>query len=323
MAKQLLLSLAASILAVSIALTGCSYVAEHTAPKKQAATSRSAQALSADELFWSTLHGADYEHIEPTLEAETAAYLSATNDAVTTAHVGWLHIWRLSETRRLTAVPATITDEATLSRKYFEEAVSLNPDDARYLGFLASATLAEGSIHQDEAETRRGYYLMLDAIKAYPEFNLFTAGYTMSGQPADSDRYKQALEWQWQNLDVCVGEKVDRNSAEYAKYMPQATDKGIKRVCWDTWIAPHNFEGFFLNMGDMQVKSGDWQTGRKLYENAKLSSTYAQWHFRDVLEQRIREAQQNVAAFNAKPNTANYKPLMGASSFSCVACHQQ
>jgi uncharacterized protein YceK len=323
MAKQLLLTLAAGILVTSMALTGCGYVAEHTAPKKQPATSRTPQALSADELFWSTLHGADYEHIAPALEAETAAYLGGTNDAVATAHVGWLHIWRLSERQRLTAVPATITDDATLSRKYFQEAVALNPNDARYLGFLASATLAEGSIHQDEAETRRGYYLMLDAIKAYPEFNLFTAGYTMSSQPADSDRYKQALEWQWQNLDVCVREKVDRKTAAYAKYMPQATDKGIKRVCWNTWIAPHNFEGFFLNMGDMQVKSGDWQTGRKLYENAKLSSTYAQWNFREVLEQRIRDAQQNVAAFNAKPDTANYKPLMGASSFSCVACHQQ
>jgi uncharacterized protein YceK len=323
MAKQLLLTLAAGILVTSMALTGCGYVAEHTAPKKQPATSRTPQALSADELFWSTLHGADYEHIAPALEAETAAYLGGTNDAVATAHVGWLHIWRLSERQRLTAVPATITDDATLSRKYFQEAVALNPNDARYLGFLASATLAEGSIHQDEAETRRGYYLMLDAIKAYPEFNLFTAGYTMSSQPADSDRYKQALEWQWQNLDVCVGEKVDRKSAAYAKYMPQATDKGIKRACWNTWIAPHNFEGFFLNMGDMQVKSGDWQTGRKLYENAKLSSTYAQWNFREVLEQRIRDAQQNVVAFNAKPDTSNYKPLMGASSFSCVACHQQ
>jgi uncharacterized protein YceK len=315
---------AAGILAICVALlAGCSYVAEHTAPKKQAATSRSQQALSADELFWSTLHDAKYDQIAPALEAETAAYLSAPNDAIAGAHVGWLHIWRLSERRRLATIPATITDDATLSRKYFQEAVALNPDDARYLGFLASATLAEGSIHKDEAETRRGYYLMLDAIKAYPEFNLFTAGYTMSGQPADSDRYKQALEWQWRNLDVCVGEKVDRKSASYAKYMPQATDKGIKRVCWNSWIAPHNFEGFFLNMGDMQVKSGDWQTGQKLYENAKLSPTYAQWRLSEVLEQRIRDAQQNVAAFNAKADAVNYKPLMAASSFSCVACHQQ
>jgi hypothetical protein len=323
MAKLLLSAFTAGILATGLALTSCGYVAEHTAPKKQAAASRTPLALSADELFWSTLHGADYAHIASALEAQTAAYLSAPNDAVSSAHVGWLHIWRLSERQRLSSLPATITDDATLSRKYFEEAVALVPKDARYLGFLASATLAEGNIHHDEAETRRGYFLMLDAIKAYPEFNLFTAGYTMSGLPADSDGYKKALEWQWQNLDACVGEQVDRTSAAYAKYMPQATDKGTKRVCWNTWIAPHNFEGFFLNMGDMQVKSGDWQTGRKLYENAKLSSTYAQWPFREELEQRIRDAEQNVVAFNAKPDAENYKPLMASSSFSCVGCHQQ
>jgi hypothetical protein len=324
MTRHLLFFSAAGIVATGVALfIGWPFLAEHTAPKKHAATSRSQLAVSADELFWSTLHEAKYDQIAPALEAETAAYLSAPNDAVAGAHAGWLHIWRLSERQRLAAMPATITDDATLSRKYFQEAVALNPDDARYLGFLASATLAEGSIHKDEAETRRGYYLMLDAIKAYPEFNLFTAGYTMSGQPADSDGYKQALNWQWQNLDVCVGEKVDRKSGSYAKYMAQATNKGVKRVCWNTWIAPHNFEGFFLNMGDMLVKSGDWQTGQKLYENAKLSPTYAQWHLTELLEQRIRDAQHNVAAFNAKTDAANYTPMMAASSFSCVACHQQ
>jgi hypothetical protein len=305
------------------ALTGCDYVAEHSAPKKQAASSRSPSALTADELFWNTLHGGKYEQIAPALEAETAAYLQNQNDAVTAAHVGWLHIWRISERHRLAAAPATITDDATLSRQYFEQAVALNPDDARFLGFLAAATLAEGSIHHDERETRHGYFMLLDSIKAYPEFNLFTAGYVMSLQPAQSARFKQALEWQWQTLDVCVGEKVDRKTADYARYMKLTTDKGAKRVCWNSWIAPHNFEGFFLNMGDMQVKAGDWQLGQRLYMNAKLSPTYSQWNYRQILEDRIRDAQQNVAAFNAPPGAPQSNPIMDSTAFSCVACHQQ
>lgn len=304
------------------ALAGCAYVAEHSAPKKEAATSRSPTALKADELFWTTLHGGKYDQISPALEAETAAYLQNPNDAVTAAHVGWLHIWRVSERRTLTSAPATITDDVTLSRKYFAEAVALNPNEARYLGFLASATLGEGNIHHDEQETRRGYFMMLDAIKAWPEFNLFTAGYVMSGQPVGSERFKQALDWQWQNLDACVGEKVDRKTAAYAKYMNQETDTGDKRVCWNSQIAPHNFEGFFLNMGDMQVKAGDVETGRKLYNNAKLSSTYSHWKFRQILEDRIRDASDNVAAFNA-PQEGQGKSIMVASSFSCLACHQQ
>lgn len=305
-----------------LSLAGCAWVGVATAPKKIASTERSQQAKAADDLFWTTLHGGAYENIPSALQAETAAYLANPNDHLSAAHTGWLHIWRLSERGRLDQVPPTITDDARLSRKYFEEAVALNPSDARYLGFLASATLAEGNIDKNERETRQGYFMMLDAIKAYPEFNLFTAGYVMSSQPIDSPRFKQALDWQWQNLDVCVGEKVDRQTADYAKYMSLETREGPKRVCWNSWIAPHNFEGFFLNMGDMLVKSGDWKTAQKVYANAKRSSAYAEWKYRDVLEARIRNASDNVANFRMTDAKDDAKRIMNATSFSCTACHQ-
>ena len=80
--------------------------------------------------------------------------------------------------------------------------------------------------------------------------------------------------------------------------MALETTKGQKRVCWNSWIAPYNFEGFFLNMGDMLVKAGQWQTAEKIYANAKLSSTYDAWKFRSVLADRIDQAEANVAIFN-------------------------
>ena len=40
--------------------------------------------------------------------------------------------------------------------------------------------------------------------------------------------------------------------------MTLETKEGARRACWNSRIAPHNLEGFFLNMGDMLVKSGDW-----------------------------------------------------------------
>jgi hypothetical protein len=55
--------------------------------------------------------------------------------------------------------------------------------------------------------------MLLDAIEAWPEFNLFTAGYVMSRLPADSPRFKEGLEWQWRTLDVCVQERIDRVSS--------------------------------------------------------------------------------------------------------------
>jgi hypothetical protein len=312
-----------SVLLVGSMLASCSYLAVLTAPKKVASTERTPAALQADDLFWKTLHGGHYDDIQAGLEAETAAYLASPSDAKTAAHVGWLHIWRIAERDRLAVRPATITDEMTLSRKYFSEAVALDPADARYLGFLASATLGEASIHKDEDDTRRGYYMMLDAIKAWPEFNLFTGGYTMSAQPVASERFHEALDWQWRTLDDCTGEKVDRTTGAYGKYMPLETQQGEKRVCWNSWIAPHNFEGFFLDMGDLVVKSGDWKLGQKIYADAKLSKTYPQWPFRDALETRIRDAADNVAAFNDRKASGDDKRIMNSTSFACMACHQE
>lgn len=311
--------------AASAVLSGCGYIAVETAPAKQASASRTDAAAKADALFWQALHAGEYENIPAVLQALTGAYLTDPRDSVTAAHIGWMHIWRLSESARLSDVPSTITDDAVLARRYFQEAVNLNPHEPRYLGFLAATTLAEGSIHKDEKVTRRGYYLMLDAIDAWPEFNLFTAGYGPSRLPADTKQYKQALQWQWQTLDACVGQHIDRASVEYAKYMSMETTEGRKRVCWNSWIAPHNFEGFFLNMGDMLVKAGDWRVAQKAYANAKLSATYPQWRFRDVLEERIAAAEANVAIFNAPTASAdkNRQRMMIASPFSCMACHQQ
>jgi hypothetical protein len=306
-------------------LCGCAYMAEATAPAKTASTARSETAQRADTLFWKTLHGGDYEGIPRALEAVKGAYLQTPGDAVTAAHVGFLHVWRLAERARLETQSPAVTDDAMLARRYFAEAFALNPSEARYQGFLATTMLAEGSIHQDEKLKRRGYYALLDSVSAWPEFNLFTAGYVLSSQPADTARFKDAMQWQWRTLDLCSGTTVNRHEPGFVNYMHLETQQGAKRVCWNSWIAPHNFEGFFLNMGDMLVKSGDWQTAQKVYAKARLSVTYATWKFRATLETRIADAQANVAAFNApsRGKVPGDAVMMGQSRFACMGCHQE
>jgi hypothetical protein len=324
MANRRTLIIAAVLLAAAVAglaVTSYHEIAIRFAPKKRAVTVRAAAAQTADSLFWRTFHSGDYDGIPRAAQALTAAYLETPNDPVTAAHLAWLHNWRTAERARHDSVPATITDDIILARRYFEEAVALNPSDPRTLGFLAGHRLAEGSMHHDERLTRRGYFTMLDAIDAWPEFNLFTAGYVMSRLPSDSPRFRQAIEWEWENLDKCLETRIDRANPDYSRYMSLETRVGVKRVCWNSWIAPHNFEGFFLNMGDMLVKSGDWRTGVKLYQNARLSRQYATWKFRPVLEDRITHAQHNVARFNAKGPDRN--GLMINSAFACMACHQE
>ena len=292
---------------------------------KLASTARTPQALQADGLFWKTLHDGDYEHIGAALEATTAAYLADPGDATTAAHVGWLHIWRLAESGRQGRPAPTITDDAVLARRYFEEAVALAPQDARFLGFLASAQLAEAGIHRDPALQARGAANLQAAVQAWPEFNLFTAGYLASSAPADSAEFRAGLEQQWQTMDRCAGRKVDRTRPEGARPAAGPVTTGPQRACWNSAAAPHNLEGFNLNMGDMLVKSGDWRTAQKVYANAKLSSDYATWPFAAELEARIAHAQDNVAAFNG-PDAGRGRPgakMMGLSNAACMACHQK
>ena len=315
----------------SIALTiamlagGCATLAIWSAPDKAASPERTPLALGADRLFWQTLHSGEYQKIPDALTALKAAYLENPTDAVTAAHIGWMHIWRLAERGRPASGPRDpgITDNAVLSRKYFEEAVRLNPGDARYLGFYASLLMTEGAIHKDERLRRRGYYTMLDAVRAWPEFNYFTAGYVFSAQAHDSERFREGLEYQWLTLDVCVGERVDRGNPDFARYMKLETTQGPKRVCWNSWIAPHNFEGFFLNFGDMLVKAGDPDTAIKIYRNAQHTNDYASWAYKGVLEHRMRNAARYVDAFRQENPAAGAPTIMIRSPFACVGCHQR
>ena len=105
----------------------------------------------------------------------------------------------------------------------------------------------------------------------------------------------------------------------HAKYMAPATTEGPKRVWGNS--APHNFEDFFLNMGDVLVKSGDWRTGHEIHANAKLSPTCAAWKFQDTLETRTRDAESNVASFNAASQSKDARRMMNATTFSCMARH--
>jgi hypothetical protein len=124
----------AAVVIAGLALANWDYIAVALAPKKVAAQTRTESARQADEVFWQTLHGGQYDSIGQALEVLTPEYLKTPDDAVTAAHIGWLHIWRVSERSRLASVPATITDDIRLARKYFQEAVALDPAEARYLG---------------------------------------------------------------------------------------------------------------------------------------------------------------------------------------------
>jgi hypothetical protein len=299
-----------------LSLSGCAALAVATAPARKP-TPQSERGRAVAERFWAALHGGRYDQLDELLEAHLQVALDEPADPVTISHVGWLHAWAVGESARAPKA-ASIVSHVPLARRYFEEAVALVPDEPRYLGFLASFTMAEGSVLANERVTRQGFYQMKDAVAAWPEFNLFTSGYVMSAGPVDGPRFKEGLEQQWQTLEVCFGGRVLPSKAVFAR----ETKEGHQRACWNSWIAPHNWEGFFLNFGDMLVRAGDLPNARAMYEATRLSDTYAQWPYREVLERRLAGLDGLKSAFASAERGEAERTTMFNSAFSCMGCHQ-
>lgn len=281
-------------------------------------------AQTANERFWSTLHGADYAGYPAALAAVEAALAESPQDPVQVAHLGWLHMWHLAEAASFAATPQDRAADLKSAGEYFKQAVKLNPDEARYLGFYATTLFFDSALASDAAGMQRAEATMDRAIRLWPEFNLFTAGYIHSSDPYDTPEYATAMKRMWRNVDVCTGRRVSREHPQFVQYPSTATTVGPKRACWDSSIAPHNFEGFFLNFGDMLVKKGDVALARQMYANARLSKTYEGWVYRPVLEQRIADAESNVKVFrDSAPSAQSDSRMMVQSSFACMACHRR
>jgi hypothetical protein len=302
-------------------VAGYNFRASSSSAQAPVQTSRTASAVLADSLFWRTLHGGSYEGIPRALYVLQAAYLENPADWQTSAHLAFLHAWRIAERARLEQRAPTITDEAILARNYFERSIAHNPDyDARIHGFDAVFQMVEADIHRSPQLRAAGLSHGRQAIKAWPEFNWFTIGYVLSTLPDTSALFREGLEMQWKTVDACGRTKVDRANPTASialAALEKERDPRHLRACTNTWIAPHNMEGFFLNMGDMEVKSGNWQLAQKVYMLAKGAHAYESWPYRDVLEARIADAQRNVASFR-DDNGA----IMFRSKFACSACHQ-
>jgi len=283
----------------------------------------------ANDYFWDNFHKGNYDSINRIILNLSAAYNENPNDLRTVGHLAFANIWKLSERQNLNEIPPTIIDHATLALKYFGESYKLNPKDSRILGFLAVSKMTVGNISDDEKLSKDGYFDGLKSIREWSEFNRFTIGYNLSQLPYDSKLFSKALEWQWKTLDECYCEKFNRNNPNIEKYLQLEKKKGNlqkKRACWNSWITPHNVEGFFLNMGDMIVKSGDWKKAIQIYKVAKQVPQYESWDYGDVLETRITNAESNVSKFrmelkgNEKMGVNDV--MLINSSISCMACHK-
>lgn len=296
-------------------------LAIRTAAPKTPLASRSELARGAVEAFREALYAARFEALPEVQHRLTAAYLENPRDPEIALLVAHSHLWALSERSRLGAPDPRVTDHALLAERYFGEASALAPEDARIDGWQGGVRLALGDIHQDERRTREGYFQLRHAARAYPAFNGFSAAFPLSSQPRESARFAEAVTLLERNLVACVGKADAKRALDTATIRARATDSGPLRVCWNTDRVPHNFEGFFLTLGDVRTKAGDEEGARRAYRTAQQAPEYAAWRYRPVLEARLAALPERVAAFGAATSPAEEPEMMFGSDYACTGCH--
>ena len=196
----------------------------------------------------------------------------------------------------------------------FSDVVQNDPKGAPGASALLGAFLSDAGF-----DRKAGSALVDSAAKYAPHVGLFQQMWIRRSAAADDSTTAQSVEhgfkwWEW-----CLGAPIDRNNPDFTGKVKPPTD-GPYGFCWGSARVPHGYEGSWMILGDLLVKSGNLKAARRAYENARLGVNYSRWKHKDDLEQRLASDLAQRYATYASHDPANWAPI-GNTTYGCTQCH--
>ncbi|MCX6131069.1 MAG: hypothetical protein NTX25_18675 [Proteobacteria bacterium] len=280
-----------------------------------------------DKAFFVDLNSGNYDRIAFHKQEFSRLLSKSKSHIVSQARLGFLNLWTYSERFRN---PENLTPDLFQNvencTQFFKIASKSAPKNIIYKGFSADCSMLEGLVENKLLVLASGVAQIPAAIGGLPEFNNFTIGYALTSLPYDNPIFSVGLELLFANLDVCFKTHFDRNNPDVTPFLAAFKPEGNLRFCANTAKAPHNFEGFFMVIGDVLIKAGKVDAAKAAYRSAMaIPSSFNSWPFKNQVLDRINHAQKNVEAFrnDAKPLVMPTGPtMMFHSTYSCMGCHQ-
>ncbi len=93
----------------------------------------------------------------------------------------------------------------------------------------------------------------------------------MSSKDHSDPKFRETVDMQWENIDKCIDDTIDRNNPDFSNYFEMKLQKNgnlIREHAGIHGLPPCNLQGFFLNFADMLVKKGKPEIARKIYQTA-------------------------------------------------------
>ncbi|MEZ4320452.1 MAG: FAD-dependent oxidoreductase [Myxococcota bacterium] len=306
-------------------------------PLPEPISDRTPEAHAASVRFWDVFHGQRYDEIGGLLEDLDAAYRGDPEDPILTSLIGAAHLWRFQERRRTNTPAMELRSDLPKGIWYAEETLRLEPRDSHDVpstfapAIMAMAHWHEARLGHDAnllAATQRD---VLQSTQEVPQFDGFVQGWLASTFLAvDDPRYVQAQLGYSQLLRACAGfsppAKMPFNRFVLSYLSLKSVLQPELAVCYANPIAPHNLEGYFLAVGDFQVKSGQFDLAKLSYSNAKTMPTYATWPFQSLLEERLASDLPTLQKqFQSQTDLIDIPPGVPAmslqSGIGCASCH--
>jgi hypothetical protein len=189
-----------------------------------------------------------------------------------------------------------------------DRAVPLLANDTRIAGFRAAATYAAGYVQGDADRLARGLSLIDEAVAANTLFNAFDLFAVVAPVEAGMGDYYQTR----------VLPLVDAIFSGENLSCPVT----LPEICSNAGMAPHNFEGTLILLGDIYAKGGRLSNASLWYSIARGTGRTTGYRYQAIAEERVATAADRVARYEDDDPT-NDPPLLGGGGGSCRYCHNK
>jgi len=267
-----------------------------------------AAAAEGEAAFWDTVWDVA-PRAEVALRLLQRAVRERPHDGRSQFLLGMLHLYR-STTACADFDFARLCDaakaEGAAAQAPLDRAADLLAHDTRIAGFAAAATYANGYVHGDADLQALGQRRIDAAVAANPLFNAFDLFAVVAPiTPGGSPYYQQTI------LPL-----VDFVFSDPGCILT------LPEICTNAGMAPHNFEGTLVLLGDIYAKGGRLASAQLWYGLARASGAASRWRYQAIADDRVANAAARVALY-ADADSLNDPPLLGGGGASCRYCHNK
>jgi len=268
-----------------------------------------AHAAAGEAAFWDTLW-ADRPRADEALALLTRAVRRDAGDGRSQFLLGMLRLYRAAgdpASFDFTHPTEAGMAEIRAAQEPFARAVELLPLDTRVPGFRAAATYADGFVHGDVTESALGLAQLDEAIAANALFDAFDLFAVVAPITPGGSAY-------YQSRVLGLVDFVLKDNLTCPAVVPH--------TCGNDGMAPHNFEGTLLELGDLYAKGGRLADAQQWYGVAQAFGRSFHYRYQAIADDRVAHAAERVALYqDADPG--NDPPVLGGGGAACVYCHNK